>query len=111
MRGIIEEVISDCKEKTVVVRYLYIGRCEKVPYKEVHVSDSSLSEPKEFVWHRRYGHLNERSLHTMASQNLVYDFDRHTSDQYHSASPVLKVNSTERLFEIQEEGELRNHFN
>ena len=49
---------------------------------QVHVSDAQLNgESKEFIWHRRFGHLNERSLHTLARQRLVYDFDYNTSKQ------------------------------
>ena len=58
---------------------LYYLKCEKVKDNQVYVSDARLSESKEFVWHRRLGHLNERSLNTMASKHLVYDFDYHTS--------------------------------
>ena len=30
---------------------------------------------KEFVWHQRFGYPNEKSLHTLATQQLVDDFD------------------------------------
>ena len=58
---------------------LYYLNCQKESHDQVHVSDAPLSESKEFVWHRRLGHLNEGSLNTMASKHLVYDFDYHTS--------------------------------
>ena len=37
------------------------------------------AESKEFICHQRFGHLNKRSLHTLASQRLVYDFNYNTS--------------------------------
>ena len=46
------------------------------------MSDARLNaEPKDFIWHRRFGNLNERSLHTLASQKLVDNFDYNTSKQ------------------------------
>ena len=46
------------------------------------MSDARLNDKsKEFVWHQRFSHLNERSLRTLASQQLVYDFDYSTSKQ------------------------------
>ena len=58
---------------------LYYLSCQPLQ-DHVCVSDARLSaESKEFIWHRRFGHLNERSLHTLASQQLVYDFDYHIS--------------------------------
>lgn len=50
---------------------LYYLNCRR-PSDQIHVSDARLdAESKEFIWHRRFGHLNERSLHTLASQKLV----------------------------------------
>ena len=31
------------------------------------------------AWHRRFGHLNERSLHTLASLSLVKNFNYNAS--------------------------------
>lgn len=61
---------------------LYYLSCQQVKDDQVHVSDARLNaESKEFIWHRRFGHLNERSLHTLASQKFVNDFDYNTSKQ------------------------------
>ena len=46
------------------------------------MSDARLNgRSKEFIWHQRFGHLNEKSLHTLASQQLVNDFDYNVSKQ------------------------------
>lgn len=46
------------------------------------MSDARLDgRSKEFIWHQRFGHLNERSLRTLASKQLVHDFDYNTSKQ------------------------------
>lgn len=58
---------------------LYYLSCEPIR-DHACMSDARLSnESKEFIWHRRFGHLNEKSLQTLASQQLVYDFDYHIS--------------------------------
>ena len=77
--------ILDRDDKVVAVdvmrRNLYYLSCQQVKDNEVHVTDVRLNaESKEFVWHRRFGHLNE-SLHTLASQRLIHDFDYNTSKQ------------------------------
>ena len=57
---------------------LYYLSCRQIN-DQVHVSDAHLNaESKEFIWHRRFGCLNERSLHTLASQKLVDDFEYNT---------------------------------
>ena len=78
--------ILDWDDKVVAVGVrrgnLHYLSCQQVKDDQVHVSDARLNaESKEFIWHRRFGHLNERSLHTLASQRLVYDFDYNTSKQ------------------------------
>lgn len=45
------------------------------------MSDGRLNgRSKEFVWHQRFSHLNNKSLHILAQQ-LVDDFDYNTSKQ------------------------------
>ena len=58
---------------------LYYLSCRRIN-DQVHVNDAYClnAESKEFIWHRRFGYLNERSLHTLASQKLVDDFDHNT---------------------------------
>ena len=55
---------------------LYYLSCRQKRVDQVHMSDAKLNgRSKEFVWHQRFGHLNEKSLHTLANQQLVDDFD------------------------------------
>ena len=43
--------------------------CRQAKVDQIHVSDARLNvKSKEFVWHQRFGHLNERNLRTLASQ-------------------------------------------
>ena len=77
--------ILDQDDKVVAVGVrrgnLYYLSCQQVKDDQVHVTDVRLNaESKEFMWHRRFGHLNE-SLHTLASQRLIHDFDYNTSKQ------------------------------
>ena len=61
---------------------LYYLSCQLVKDDQVHVSNAQLNaKSKEFIWYRRFGCLNERSLHTLASQRLESDFDYNTSKQ------------------------------
>ena len=60
---------------------LYYLSCQKAKVK-IHVSDARLNDKsKEFIWHQRFGHLNERSLRTLASMQLVYGLDYNASKQ------------------------------
>ena len=62
-------------------RNLYYLSCRKAKVK-IYVSDTRLNDKsKEFIWHQRFGHLNERSLRTLASMRLVYDLDYNASKQ------------------------------
>ena len=61
---------------------LYYLSGEQVKDDQVHVSDARLNtKSKELVWHQRFGHLNERSLRTLASQEVVKGFDYNPSEQ------------------------------
>ena len=54
---------------------LYYLSCQLVKDDQVHVSNAQLNaKSKEFIWYQRFGCLNERSLHTLASQRLESDF-------------------------------------
>ena len=74
--------IVDQEDKVVAVGVkrgdLYYLSCRRIN-DQVHVSDACLNaESKDFIWHQRFAHLNERSLHTLTSQKLVDDFDYNT---------------------------------
>ena len=78
--------IVDQEGKTVAIGVrkgnLYYLSCQQKRVDQVHVSDVRLNgRSKEFVWHQRFGHLNEKSLRTLASQQLVDDFDYNVSKQ------------------------------
>ena len=78
--------ILDRDDKVVAVGVrrgnLYYLSCQQVKNDQVHVSDAQLNaESKKFIWLRMFGHLNKRSLHTLAHQKLLYDFDYKTFKQ------------------------------
>ena len=85
---IIEFNSSDCQildgdDKAIVVGVkkgnLYYLSCQQAKVVQIHVSDARLNDKsKEFVWHQRFGHLNERKLRITV---FVYDFDYSTSKQ------------------------------
>ena len=55
---------------------LYYLACHKDTDIQVHMSDAQpMDESRESIWHRCFGHLNERSLRTLASRSLVNDFN------------------------------------
>ena len=82
--------------------------CQQVKDEQVHVSDARLNaESKEFIWHQKFCHLNERSLHTLASQRLVYDFDYNTSKQMPFCKCCRRVNYTKFLFQVEVENRLK----
>ena len=53
---------------------LYYSSCQQ---KRVDAQLNGRS--KEFIWHQRFDHLNEKSLRTLASQQLVDEFDYNVS--------------------------------
>lgn len=61
---------------------LYYLSCQQKRMEQAHMSDAQLNgRSKEFIWHKRFGHLNEKSLRILASQQLVDDFDYNISKQ------------------------------
>lgn len=61
---------------------LYYLKCQRIDQEQIHVSDSAINaSSKEFLWHKRFGHLNERSLQTLARKKLVDGFDYDRSQQ------------------------------
>jgi len=66
---------------------LYYLSCRQNGVDQV-CDDRLNSRSKEFVWHQRFGHLNEKSLHTLASQQLVDDFDYNMSKHIPFVNPV-----------------------
>ena len=55
---------------------LYYLSCQQKRMEQAHMSDAQLNgRLKEFIWHQTFGHLNEKSLRILASQQLVDDFD------------------------------------
>ena len=76
----------DCDRRVVAVGVkkgsLYYLTCHKDTDTQVHMSDAqSMDESRESIWHRHFGHLNERSLRTLASQSLVNDFNYNASSR------------------------------
>ena len=76
----------DCDGRVVAVGVkkgsLYYLTCHKDTDTQVHMSDAqSMDESRESIWHRRFGHLNERSLRTLASRSLVNDFNYNASSR------------------------------
>ena len=76
--------IEDKEGKVVAVgirnESLYYISCQQKKVDQAHVSDARLNgRSKEFTWHQKFGHLNEKSLHTLVSQQLVNDFDYNVS--------------------------------
>jgi hypothetical protein len=57
---------------------LYYLACQKVK-PQVNQAYTSNAGSKELRWHRRFGHLNERSLQKLVCRKLVNDFDYNTS--------------------------------
>ena len=67
------------------------------------MSDTPLNgRSKEFVWYQRFGYPNEKSLHTLASQQLVDDFDLSKYKSY-----TWKGNYTKPHFQVKAEHELQ----
>ena len=61
---------------------LYYLACHKDTDIQVHMSDAQpMDESRESIWHRCFGHLNERSLRTLASRSLVNDFNYNASSR------------------------------
>ena len=55
---------------------LYYLSCQQKRMEQAHMSDAQLNgRLKKFIWHQTFGHLNEKSLRILASQQLVDDFD------------------------------------
>ena len=97
--------ILDQDDKVVAVGVrrgnIYYLSCQQVKDDQVHVMDVRLNaESKEFMWHRRFGDLNE-SLHTIEGQRLIHDFDYNTSKQMPFVSPVWRVNYTKLIFQVE----------
>ena len=66
---------------------LFYLRTDKTPWEH---ANSARTEGKEMLWHRRIGHLNERSLQQMARKKLV---DRLNFDPEVCARTALEANS------------------
>ena len=55
---------------------LYYLSCQQKRVDQAHVSDARLNgRSKEFILYQRFCHLNEKSLHTLTSQQLRKGFD------------------------------------
>ena len=71
--------ILDCDDRVIAVGVkrgnLYYLNCHKYMDTQVHISDAPLkNESNELTWHRRLGHLNEKSLRMLTSKHLVDNF-------------------------------------
>jgi hypothetical protein len=72
-------VATATKEKSLY----YLNCCSPHP----HMNSAEEKEPKEFVWHQRYGHLCEGSLKRLVRGNMVDGLDYDSSKGVKRLSP------------------------
>ena len=57
-----------------------------------------MSENKERLWHRRFGHLNEMSFQKLVKKNLVSRLDYNTSEKIGTCESCTKGKQTKLSF-------------
>ena len=67
------------KEKKIVASATRVGNLYYLKYHRKEQNLNVAEKSTEMLWHRRYGHLGEQNLKSLANSELVKDFDYNAS--------------------------------